>query len=138
MWRQRDQLAELQTEVLLVSFESLERIRFQFTGAKFGWPALSDETREGYRAFGLERSGWVRVWLSPRTLGFYARSLLRGRIPRKPQADTLQLGGDFIIDTRGFVRFAHRSVEPADRPSVNLLLRELRAINSEVSGRNPS
>lgn len=135
MWRQRDRLAELQTEVLLVSFESLERIRFQFAGAEFGWPVLSDETREGYGAFGLERAGWVRVWLSPRTLGFYARSLLRGRIPGKPQADTLQLGGDFIIDAGGVVRFAHRSVEPADRPPVDLLLQALRAIKSEDSDR---
>jgi peroxiredoxin len=38
------------------------------------------------------------------------------------------MGGDFIIDSMGIVRLAYRSKEPADRPSVDKLLKIIKDI----------
>ena len=122
MWRERKRLAELNTEVLLVSFEELPRVRWYLEGADFGFPVLADPERAVYHAYGLGRASLVRTWASPKTVLFYGRAILRGERPPKPVADTRQLGGDFLIDASGRVRFAHTSVEPADRPSIERLL----------------
>jgi len=44
-----------------------------------------------------------------------------------PTGDTLQLGGDFIVDSEGQVAYATRR-RPDDRPAVDELLAVLRAI----------
>ncbi len=119
----------LEADVLVVSFESAERVRWYLEDVDYGWPVASDPSRELYRAYGLGRGGFAKVWLSRATVLFYLRSALRGRVPHRPQADTLQLGGDFVIDRAGVVRFAHRSTEPADRPpptAIVAVLQQLR------------
>ncbi len=122
MWRAKGELEQLNADVLVVSFEPMERVRWYLEDVDFGWPVLADPGRTLYAAYGLRRGSVARVWLSPRTLAFYARELIRGRLPRRPAGDTLQLGGDFVIDGEGVLRFAHSSVEPADRPPVAELL----------------
>lgn len=87
---------------------------------------LLDPDRAVYRAYQLEESRW-RSW-SPKTLWTYARLLLSGRKWLPKEGDTSQMGGDFIIDSKGMVRLAYRSKEPADRPSVNKLLEILKQL----------
>lgn len=111
----------------------MERVRWYLEDVDFGWPVLADPERTLYAAYGLRRGSFARVWLSPRTLWFYASQLARGRVARRPRADTLQLGGDFIIDGGGIVRFAHSSVEPADRPPVEEMLNVLRKVTTPGS-----
>jgi hypothetical protein len=50
--------------------------------------------------------------------------LLREGLPRKDygKEDIYQSGGDFLIDHDGRILFAHRSRDPADRPSAERLL----------------
>lgn len=115
----------------MVSFEPLGRIRWYLEAVDFGWPVLADSSRAAYHAYGLGTASTWRVWLSPRTVRFYLAALLRGRIPGLPEADTHQLGGDFIIDPAGVILFAHRSVEPADRPSVESMLAVVRQLAAE-------
>ncbi len=81
---------------------------------------LLDQTRGSYRAYGLERS-LLRSW-GPKIIWQYVRLLLSGRRWRGIQGDSGQLGGDFIIDTNGILRFTHPSRDPADRPSMDQLL----------------
>ena len=128
LWRRRDELHGLGAEVLLVSFEG-QRSTERFAAAvESRWPIFVDEPRAAYTAYGLTRASAARVWFSPRTVAFYLRALLRGRRLQRPVADTAQLGGDFVIDRGGRTALAHRSVEPADRPSVESLLDVLRGI----------
>jgi hypothetical protein len=122
LWRERETLEVLNTDVLLVSFEQLDRIAWYLAEAEFGWPVLSDPGRDAYRAYRLERAGFARAWLSPRTLAYYARQILRGHPPPIPRADSLQLGGDFLVDDAGILRLARPSSEPADRPSLPEIL----------------
>lgn len=78
---------------------------------------LGDPDRALYGAFGLERASFARVWLDPRVWLRYGSLLARGRRPRAAQGDTLQLGGDALLDGRGTVRYVYRSQGPEDRPS---------------------
>ena len=39
-----------------------------------------------------------------------------------------QLGGDFIVDAWGKVRFAHPSEDPSDRPTFQRILEELKRL----------
>lgn len=94
-----------------------------------GWtgPVLADPDRGAYRAYGLGRLPWHRA-IAVKTLLLYAGFLLRGRLPRPPGQDVMQQGGDFIVDGRGVVRFAHAGRSPDDRPRVDDLFRCLRSI----------
>ena len=89
---------------------------------EFGWPVLADEGHEIYALYGLVRTSFAKAWLSPRTVRYYLRAAFRGKRLHRPTGDTLQLGGDFLIDPAGRVVFAFRSAEPADRPSVERIL----------------
>lgn len=121
--RLTDRLQALNAHVALVSFgpARMARAWLQETGAPF--PLWRDPERRAYRAFGLERS-LLRAW-SPRGLLAYARLLTSGRRWRGIQGDSLQLGGDVIVDAAGVVRFIHRSADPADRPDPERLLHRL-------------
>ena len=86
------------------------------------WPVLIDETRDLYRAYGMLRAKLWDLW-GPRTLWAYTKELVRGRLPKWPQSDTSQQGGDILIDPGGIVCVHHVGAGPADRPSVATLLR---------------
>jgi peroxiredoxin len=79
---------------------------------------LSDLERRTYRAFGFGRGSLARVWLAPRVWWRYLTLIRRGRRPERVQQDTLQLGGDVLIDAYGRVRWVYASRGPEDRPSL--------------------
>lgn len=81
-----------------------------------------DPERRAYDAFGFERASTARVWLDPRVWSRYARLLARGARLERPGQDTLQLGGDVLVDAAGVVEWVYRSRGPEDRPSVAALL----------------
>lgn len=86
---------------------------------------LLDRERTVYNAYGLERSKLRSR--SPRTLWLYFTRWLQGQKFHDSHGDdTSQLGGDFIIDKQGNLRFIYPSHDPADRPSVEKLLAVLK------------
>lgn len=107
--------------VVLVTFT--RRRNLKGYRARFGvpYPALADEERAAYRAYGLGRGPWWRVW-GPATLRAYARAVGHGGRVQRPTEDTLQLGGDFVVGRDGRLLFAYRSRGPADRPAVDDLV----------------
>lgn len=58
----------------------------------------------------------------------YVKLLLAGRKRLPKEGDASQLGGDFITDAHGVLQLVHRSFDPADRPSVDNLLKVIREI----------
>lgn len=84
-----------------------------------------DETRTSYRAYGFGRGSVRTVW-GLRTWRAYARLLRAGRRLHRPTEDTLQLGGDVVVDRVGTISYLFRSADPDDRPSVDDLLDAVR------------
>lgn len=123
----QDKKAELDAagcQVVVGSFATRDRIRTYLKYAPSPFLFVRDPERKLYRALGLRRG---RVWeiFSPRTLLKYAGFALRGKLPEKPEEDILQLGGDFLFDATGALRFSYPSKTPADRPPVARLFAEL-------------
>jgi hypothetical protein len=89
------------------------------------FPVLADPDRAAYRAFGLERLSWHRVF-SLATLKLYLKLFRKGLVRQDyGEDDVYQSGGDFLIDGSGVIFLAHRSQDPADRPSVSTLLKAI-------------
>src|SRR6185295_437760 len=125
------EIQALGAEVVVISFEPAERLLGY--RAHHGWPfpVVSDPTRAAYRAFGLGSASLRRLF-RPRVVLRYAWLILRGYRPRSSEADVHQLGGNFVIDGRRRVVFAHRSADPIDRPPVSALLKALRAVPEDA------
>jgi hypothetical protein len=87
---------------------------------------VSDSERLAYRAFALERTGWL-TFFRPGVLWKYLRGIFRGYSPKTPYEgeDVLQLGGDFILNKLGRIVFAYPSANPTDRPTIASLLAAL-------------
>lgn len=118
----RDRLDDLgDAAVALVTFTRARNLRGY--RSRFGLPfaVLADEAREVYRAYGLGRGPWWRIW-GPATVRAYARLLRRGAHLQAPKEDTLQLGGDFVVGRDGRLVYAYRSKGPDDRPAVDELV----------------
>ena len=124
-----DHREELGIEVAVVAFAmpawlALYERELGRPGVRF----LSDPGRLSYRAFGFPRGTAARVWLDPRVWRRYAALIARGRRPRRrPHEDTLQLGGDVLVDGEAMVRWTYRSRGPEDRPSLDAVRREVAA-----------
>lgn len=114
-----DDLARLRIRVLLIAFSEEAWAQEWLRRNDVPFPLLLDPKRYVYEAYGLERSR-LRTW-SPRTVWYYMRRLAAGARLQRAQGDPYQLGGDFLVDTRGVVRLVHRSADPSDRPRVELI-----------------
>jgi hypothetical protein len=123
----RDRLAAGGCSVLVVCQAKPEVLSLYLSREPRGVPVVCDPERVAYRAFGLQRVGWLSFF-RPKVLAGYIGKMLRGHRVRRPYAgeDLLQLGGDFVLNRQREVKFAFTSNDPTARPSVEELLRSLR------------
>jgi hypothetical protein len=112
---------ELPGQIVVVSFAPPELLTRFERELGLGLTLLADPGRAAYAAFGFERGSVTRVWLDPRVWLRYAALFARGQRPRGAQGDTLQLGGDAVLDPSGRLAWVHRSRGPEDRPSLPAL-----------------
>lgn len=119
---------ELDTRIVVVTFERGPLARGYVRETGLGWPILVDETRALYRGYGMLHGRTWDIW-GPRTWWAYAKELFRGRVPRSTGvgSDTSQLGGNVLVDPSGRVTFLHVGSGPADRPSIDALVAARRA-----------
>jgi alkyl hydroperoxide reductase subunit AhpC len=128
----QDELKRLNAMVLVVSFgSSTEAARAWLKETCPSFTMLLDPERKVYRAYGL-KSSWIRTW-NPIAAWDYIKLLLSGQRVRGIEADPHQLGGDFIVDSRGFLRLAYRSRVATDFPPVADLLAVLRNLHQEAA-----
>ena len=121
----RDRLDELgeATEVVLITFTDLEALAEYRDRNALPFTVVSDADRAAYRVFGLGRGSVARVWgwrAGLRYVGLLRDSGLRAL--RRPTEDTLQLGGDFVVDPDGTLVYGFWGDGPDDRPSVDDLI----------------
>ena len=66
------------------------------------------------------------------SISFYAAKLAaQSSMPKPIQGivdDIHQMGGDFIIDSEGRLKFAYRSPNPSDRPSIQTIVQTMKSI----------
>ena len=122
--RERDRLEQLGTKVFVITFDQLWRALELAKSGEIPFTILRDPERGVYSAYELQRS--IRRSLHPRTLWFYFKKMLRGRGFSKITADPTQLGGDFIVDRDGTIRFVYYSEDPTDHPSVEKIINALK------------
>ncbi len=113
--------------VIAVSFEPRDRLFQLARQVRTTFHLLSDPERDIYRAYGLTR-GYLLQLLSPGTVLAYIKLLARGRMYHFRRSDLRQLGGDFVIDADGVVRYQHRSAAPHDRPTAQELMNVIDAL----------
>ena len=120
----RQHNAEIQARnavVVAVSFEPRDRVFQLARQVRITFHLLSDPERDIYRAYGLTRGRLLQL-ISPGTVLAYVKLLARRRWYHFRRSDLRQMGGDFVIDADGVVRYQHRSAAPHDRPSVQELM----------------
>ena len=123
----------MNVEVLLVSFGAPEVAKIWLEEMCPSFRLLLDPERLVYRTYGLQRS-WLRSW-NLKTLWRYIQLLSAGRKWRGIQGDSAQLGGDFIVDSRGILQLTYRSHDPTDRPSVADVLALLQQLGQKPVNR---
>lgn len=106
----------------MLSFAPLSLLGKYVSDLRLPFVSVSDVERRVYRAYGLTEGSFFQVY-SLRVLWGYVKMVFSGQKLRKPVGTTAQLGGDFLIDEEGTVRFAHQSKSADDRPPVDELVR---------------
>ena len=88
-----------------------------------------DADRSAYRAFGLGRGKFSRIW-GLRAAKRYIEIYRADGFSRtgRPTEDTLQLGGDFIVDANGTLIYGFWGEGPDDRSSTQTLHDALAAV----------
>ena len=122
----REELARLNVKVLLVSFSSIKYAHKWIDEVCSIFHLLVDRDKETYRLYGLD-SSLLRTW-NLKIVWSYVKLMRAGRKWQGIQGDSGQMGGDFIIDADSIVRFAYRSHDPSDRPSIETLIKVLRRV----------
>lgn len=114
-------------EVLVVTFALPKLLAVFQAELPLPFPVVSDPERKAYQAFTLG-STTLGGFLRPGVVWHYLKLMFRGWLPKGPDkdADVWQLGGDFLVDAEGRLRYAHPSKDSADRPSNEELLKALR------------
>ena len=116
-------ISEQGAQVLVVSFDTVEQLEGYRTRLKLTFPVAADPERVAYEAYGLTQGSLLHIW-HPKTLWRYVVLRLKGRKLQRPKKgdDLSQLGGDFVVNARGEVVFAHYSSRPDDRPEVAAIM----------------
>ena len=130
------QIEALDAQLMVVSFAPLERLQAwvphfvqwiltpQFEERGLSVPAnilartrfVADPTLDVYHAYGLDRMPVERAW-SLKILRQYAKWKLQGKRIEKPSEDTLQRGGDFVVNSHGLLTLSHTGADQSERPS---------------------
>lgn len=97
-------------------------------------PTVCDPDRAAYRYIGLDRGGWS-MFFRFGVLARYLRLIFTGWRPHSGEAgeDMLQLGGDFILSADRHLLYAHRSNDPADRPTAAALVNQIKLLTRSLA-----
>ena len=115
-------MRERQIDVLVVTFEQAWRAEAYSKETGFPWPLLLDTDRSLYQAYGMDR-GTANEVMGIHNWWLYLKLMARGGRVRRPTDDIYQLGGDVLIDPQGMVQLHYVGRGPADRPSIDELLK---------------
>jgi peroxiredoxin len=118
MVQARDQVASIGAEVVLVAYHDPDLLTAKMLhDLDLPYVLLLDPARAAYRSWGLEQARF-RNWLS---LGFF-REALKMTLRREPSMGSspgpVQLGGDFVVDRRGYLLLVNHMRSFHDRAGI--------------------
>ena len=131
MWEKREFLEELEVAVLIVTFESRNLAETYLQESSVAWPILLDERRHLYKGYQMDRANFWDLW-GPHSFWAYLKQLLKGNVPKAPNGDISQRGGNVLIDKTGAIKLHHVGTGPADRPSVASIIDVVQGIRSQT------
>ena len=118
-------MEKLGVSVLLVTFESRDSASAYIQETGISWPVIIDEQHDLYNRYDMDRAGFWDIW-GVSTWWAYLKQLMKGNVPKSSSGDINRRGGDVLIDNKGIIQFHHVGTGPADRPSVDSILWEIR------------
>lgn len=86
------------------------------------FPVLCDPQKASYAAYGLQAMNIFRQTTPREITALLADRSKAGGTIISLQEDMMQLGGTFVIDCSGTIRFAHRGIRIGERPTIAALL----------------
>ena len=118
----RDELGS-EVEIVVVAFTQIDNLERYAKVNDVAFQLLIDPERRVYQAYGLGRGTRRRVygWRSARRYFQIYRDRGFADMHRATE-DTLQLGGDFVIDAQGLLTYGFWGAGPDDRPAVTELI----------------
>lgn len=122
MRREQDRLRAAGLAVVLIGLGAPEEARDFRAALKLPFPVLCDPEQRAYRRYGLLHMSPARE-LSLGTITHGLADTLRHGLAASRNQDMLQLGGTFVVDRDGIIRFVHRAERMHERPAIDDLLR---------------
>ncbi|MEW6130345.1 MAG: hypothetical protein AB1757_25140 [Acidobacteriota bacterium] len=139
------ELTELNAQILVISFAPVKILsdwlpyfrkhfleRF-FKAQRIERPAeffpqmrfLSDVELAAYHAYGLGR---FSIWQAygPNIIRRYMKFIFQGKLGRLPDGDTLQKGGDFVVNREGRLTLSQVGNDQSERPPIGDILAALK------------
>lgn len=85
---------------------------------------IADPNREVYQAFGLGKGESKQVF-NPKVFAKGMGAILAGHFVGQPVGDVWQMPGIFVINPQGEIIWEYKSVDIADNPNADQLIRQL-------------
>jgi peroxiredoxin len=115
--RDKEQYAAAGLQIVLVGLGMPQQAR-QFRDAlDLPFMILSDPDKQSYRAFGLTRRLNLGREINAQSLSRFVHDVTRYGVGKTDQ-DMLQLGGVFVVDRAGIVRFSFAALRASDQPAL--------------------
>jgi peroxiredoxin len=122
----RDEIRDAGGDVVCVFQYRAEPTRNFCRKREVALECLGDPEREGYAAMGLERGG-AKELFNPK-VGLRALSAAtKGAVVGKPEGDTRQMPGTFVVGTDGNLVYVHYNEDQADNPPTEEVLEAVRS-----------
>jgi peroxiredoxin len=129
--REQNGLKKAGIDVVLISSGSPAQAEVFRRDYEVPFPIVSDSDCVLFKKYGL-RDMDPRDYFSPFMLVRVVKVLAEGYGRKSGQGSSSQLGGVFIIDTGGKVRFAHIVANAADHPSPQEIIQAAATLNRQV------
>ncbi len=127
MQKNIEKLSQKNVQIKVISFAKVDELKKYQDHFQWKFDLYSDPERKLYQLFGMKKGNTLQVF-HPKTVLKYFTYFLQGKKIEKTKDDIYQLGGDILLDSRGEVRARFCSERPDDRPSMDILLNEIKKL----------
>jgi peroxiredoxin len=126
----RDRFQSAGAAIVLIGLGAPERAAWFCQDKAIPFACLADPDKAAHAAYGLRTATLTQVLRAENALRYLRLNLspeTRQR-PAKAGEDVLQLGGTFVVDTLGVVRYAHRNRHTGDNPPNDEVLEAIESL----------